>query len=189
MSYKKSRKPESFVLRGEEKELAQEWVQDTAWLEKEEYEWDEDYMDCVRDIMEHPVVQSMDRFIQHGNTTTKDHCIQVSYLSYRICRKRGWDGRAAARAGLLHDLFLYDWHTQKNHIHGFTHPRVAMKNAVRYFQVTPHEQNIILRHMWPLTPVPPRTREGMVIVYADKFCGISEVCGRVKQAVARLVHV
>ncbi len=189
MSYKKSENPQSFVLRGEDKELAREWVQDTSWLEKEAYEWDDDYMECVSDIMASPVFQSMDRYIQHGNTTTKAHCIQVSYLSYRICRRYSWDYVAAARAGLLHDLFLYDWHTEKNHIHGFTHPRVAMENAKKYFDITPHEQNIILRHMWPLTPVPPKSREGIVIVYADKFCGVSEMYGRVKQAVLRAVHV
>lgn len=32
---------------------------------------DEEYMDCVRDILCHPVFQSMDRYIQHGNTTCK----------------------------------------------------------------------------------------------------------------------
>ncbi len=188
MSYKRESLRRQIVLRGKELELAQEWAADTGWVSREEYERDRGYMACVKDIMEHPVFQSMDRFIQHGNTTTKDHCIQVSYLSYRICRKHGWDYRAAARGGLLHDMFLYDWHTEKNHIHGFTHPRAALKNARKYFSLTPMEENIILRHMWPLTPVPPRSREGMVIVYADKFCGIYEVYGRVKRAVLRAVH-
>lgn len=54
-------------------------------------------------------------------------------MSYRICRSRNWDYVAVARAGLLHDLFLYDWHTHAKetgeHFHGFTHPRVAMENA------------------------------------------------------------
>ena len=184
----KKKLPQSFVLHGEIKEQAEEWVRREEWVDREEYEKDEVYMSCVRDILEHPVFQSMDQFIQHGNTTTKTHCIQVSYLSYCICRKHSMDYRAAARAGLLHDLFLYDWHTEKNHIHGYTHPRVAMNNAVKYFDITPKEQNMILRHMWPLTPVPPKSREGMVIVYADKFCGINEVYGRIKQAVLRAVH-
>ena len=177
-----------FVLRGEEKEIARQWAEDPTWLLREEYELDEDYMACVGDIMEHPVFQSMDQFIQHGTTTTKAHCIQVSYLSYRICRRHGWDFKAAARAGLLHDMFLYDWHTEKNHIHGYTHPRTALNNARKYFELTPREENIILRHMWPLTPIPPKTMEGMVIVYADKFCGVCEVCSRVKQALLRAVH-
>ena len=52
---------------------------------------DQAYLDCVRDILEHPVFQSMDEYIQHGNTTCKEHCMRVSYLSYRICVRRGPD--------------------------------------------------------------------------------------------------
>ena len=72
---------------------------------------DQEYLDCVRDILDHPVFQSMDEYIQHGNTTCKEHCMRVSYMSYRLCRRMGGNWRSAARAGLLHDLFLYGWHT------------------------------------------------------------------------------
>lgn len=145
---------------------------------------DQEYIDCVRDILENEVFQSMDQYIQHGHTTCKEHCIQVSYIAYQLCRDRGWDSRSAARAGLLHDLFLYDWHTHARetgeHFHGFTHPRVAMENAVRYFQIPEKEQNMILRHMWPLTPVPPRYKEGYTILYADKLCSLAEVGAHLK---------
>ena len=168
-------------MRKEEKEELLE--QSTKWAQ------DREYLDCVQDILDNKVFQSMDQFIQHGHTTCKAHCIQVSYIAFEICRRRGWDSRSAARAGLLHDLFLYDWHTKGNHIHGFTHPRVAMNNARKYFDLTPQEQNIILRHMWPLTPIPPRSKEGLVIVYADKFCSLYEVYGRMKRAMyRRVVH-
>ena len=150
-----------------------------------EYERDAVYLDCVRDILENPVFQSMDRFIQHGHTTCKEHCIQVSYLSFRICRKRGWDYRQAARAALLHDLFLYDWHTHAKetgeYFHGYTHPRVAMNNADRHFDMTEKEKNMILRHMWPLTLIPPKSKEGFAIVYADKLCGLLEIAGHVRR--------
>lgn len=148
--------------------------------------WDQDreYLDCVQDILEHEVFQSMDRFIQHGQTTCKEHCIQVSYIAFTLCRNRGWDSRSAARAGLLHDLFLYDWHTHARetgeYFHGFTHPRVAMENAIRYFGITRKEQNLILRHMWPLTPTPPKYKEGYTILYADKLCGLAEFFGPVR---------
>lgn len=151
---------------------------------KDRWSKDEEYIACVRDILENEVFQSMDQFIQHGHTTCKEHCIQVSYLSYEICRDNGWDKRSAARAGLLHDLFLYDWHTHARetgeYFHGFTHPRVAMDNAVRHFQVSAKEQDMILRHMWPLTPIPPRYREGYAILYADKLCGLAEFFGHLK---------
>lgn len=163
----------------------------TIEMEKEELlhksaRWaeDEEYLECVRDILDSKVFQSMDQFIQHGHTTCKEHCIQVSYIAYEMCRNRGWDSRSAARAGLLHDLFLYDWHTHAKetgqYFHGFTHPRVAMNNAVRYFEATEKEQNMILRHMWPLTPILPKYKEGYIILYADKLCGLAEFFGHMK---------
>ncbi len=173
--YKKRRQGKAGVRKEEKEELLE---QSTKWAQ------DREYLDCVQDILDNKVFQSMDQFIQHGHTTCKAHCIQVSYIAFEICRRRGWDSRSAARAGLLHDLFLYDWHTHAKetgeYFHGFTHPRVAMDNAVRYFQIPEKEQNMILRHMWPLTPVPPKYKEGYTILYADKLCGLTEFCGHVK---------
>ncbi len=169
----------------EEKEQAKLWAQDSRWVEHKSYYEDAEYMECVHDIMDSPIFQSMDNFIQHGNTTCKAHCIKVSYMSYCICRRLGWDYRETARGALLHDFFLYDWHTHAretgNHFHGYTHPRTALNNAVKHFTLTEKEKDMILRHMWPLTPVPPKTREGMAIVYADKFCSLAETMGRVKR--------
>ena len=54
-----------------------------------DYTGDQEYMECVRDILEHPVFQSMDQYIQHGTTTCKAHCIQVSYLGYKLCKRFG----------------------------------------------------------------------------------------------------
>lgn len=168
----------------EERRQVNDWIQDENWIKQERYEQDTDYLECVYDILDNPVFQSMEQYIQHGTTSCKKHCIQVSYLSYRICRKRGWDYRAAARAGLLHDLFLYDWHTHAketgHHFHGYTHPRVAMRNAAHYFTLTEMEKNSILRHMWPLTPIPPKSWEGFVIVYADKFCSSEEIVTNIR---------
>lgn len=152
---------------------------------------DKEYLDCVQDILDSAVFQSTDQFIQHGTTTCMEHCIQVSYLSYCICRKKGLDYKRAARAGLLHDLFLYDWHTHAretgNHFHGFTHPRLAAHNAEKYFKISREEKMMIARHMWPLTLVPPMSREGMVLTYADKVCSASEVVARVKNWLPALV--
>ncbi|MEF9938931.1 MAG: HD family phosphohydrolase [Clostridium sp.] len=145
---------------------------------------EEEYLTCVQDILDDPVFQQMDDYYQHGHTTCKEHCIRVSYMSYKLCKKFGWDYYEASRAALLHDLFLYDWHTHAKatgeHFHGFTHPRVAMNNAIRYFDVTAKERNMILRHMWPLTPVPPSSKEGFALVYADKLCGFLEVAVRMR---------
>ena len=167
-----------FHLSAAERRAAARWAADTSWSEQEKYLEDKGYMECVRDILDHPVFQSMENFIQLGTTSCKANCLQVSSLSYHICRRFGWDYRKAARAGLLHDLFLYDWHTHAretgNHFHGFTHPRAALNNARKYFSLTSGEEDIILCHMWPLTPVPPKSMAGMSVVYADKLCSVTE---------------
>ena len=79
--------------------------------------WDEEYLDSVKDILDHPVFRSMEQYIQHGTTTCLEHSIRVSYMAYRLCRKFGGNWRSAARAGLLHDLFLYDWCHVSLHFH------------------------------------------------------------------------
>ena len=139
---------------------------------------DEEYLALVRDLLEHPKVGLMREYIQHGDTTCLEHCVNVSYLSYLFCKSHGLDARAAARGGLLHDLFLYDWHfyrrTKGERLHGFEHPRKALKNAEEAFSLTAVERDIILRHMWPLTIVPPKYAESYVIVMYDKYCSTME---------------
>jgi len=140
------------------------------------------YRQCVEDLLAQEEVQRMADFIQHGRTTCLDHCLSVSYTSYRICRRLGLDSRSAARGGLLHDLFLYDWHVPdpNRKWHGFKHPRIALTNADRCFSLNPVERDIILRHMWPLTPVPPRYPEAFVVTMADKYVTVKEFMARVR---------
>lgn len=141
----------------------------------------EEFYRCIEDLLAHPAVQEMRRYIQHGTTTCYQHCLNVAYYNYRLCRFLGLDARRAARAGMLHDLFLYDWHVHAaqtgDHFHGLRHPRRALENARRYFRLTPLEQEIILKHMWPLTVVPPLHAESFVICLTDKYCGLCEAAG------------
>ena len=140
------------------------------------------YLSLVADLLDHPVVQQMAQYPQHGTTNCLEHCIHVSYLSYLFCRKHRLNARAAARAGLLHDLFLYDWHTYRPQrgelLHGFEHPKKALANAQRYFVLCDVERDCILRHMFPLTLTPPKYREGLVLMWMDKYCSLAETLRR-----------
>ncbi|MCQ2465180.1 MAG: HD family phosphohydrolase [Oscillospiraceae bacterium] len=144
-------------------------------------EMSDGYYDTVKDLLEHELVQKMKEFTQHGNTSTFQHCVNVSYYNYKICKFFHLDARAGARAGLLHDFFLYDWHTHTrdtgDHFHGMTHPKAALKNASRHFNLSAREKDIILKHMFPLTITPPRYMETFVIVFVDKYCGLIETVG------------
>lgn len=136
------------------------------------------YYNTVSDLLDSEVVLSMKQYIQHGNTSTFQHCLNVSYYNYRLCRFFKLDARAGARAGLLHDLFLYDWHTHTketgDYLHGITHPKAALKNANANFELTECEKDIILKHMFPLTIKLPSYKETVVIIFVDKYCGLIE---------------
>lgn len=141
----------------------------------EEYNiYDEEYISCISELLENSSVQSMRKYIQHGSTTTFDHCVAVSYESYKIAKKMGMDYKSVARAGLLHDLFLYDWHlnTEKKPLfqkHGFTHPERALKNATELFNLNELEKDIISKHMWPLTLTHvPKYKESFIVSLVDK---------------------
>ncbi len=141
---------------------------------------DTEYYSMIADIVESDAVNQMREYIQHGDTSTFQHCINVSYYNYRVCKKLKLDARAGARAGLLHDLFLYDWHMYKpkkgEMLHGFTHAKRAYENAAERFELTALESDIIQKHMWPLTlREVPKYRETFVIVMVDKVCGLMEI--------------
>ena len=108
-----------------------------------------------------------------------NHSVEVSYIAGIIADELGVDGTLARRAGLLHDLFLYD---RKEHErvdgegwHGVGHPKIAFFNAVELFPLNDREADMIVNHMFPVTPHLPRYRETWIIQFVDKFCALGEL--------------
>ena len=136
------------------------------------------------DILNSDNFQKIKEHIQHGNMTVNEHCINVAKTSLRIkdklhikCNKRD-----LIRGALLHDYFLYDWHEKNagHRFHGFIHAGRALQNARKDFKLTIREENIILRHMFPLNVVPPMCKEAWLVCLADKICASKEtVAGRI----------
>ena len=59
-------------------------------------------------------------------------------------------------------------------MHGFRHPGFALSNAQRDFELSEKEKEIIRKHMWPLTIVPPTCREAWIVNSADTFISLME---------------
>ena len=123
-------------------------------------------------------------FIQHGTVSVRAHVIAVALASLRIADALGrmgirTDRAALIRGALLHDYFLYDWHDPgRPHLtHGFTHPGEALREAERDFSLNWIERDVIHRHMFPLTPVPPHCREALLVSIADKVSAVLETFG------------
>ena len=96
-------------------------------------EGNEEFYECIKDLVHHPYVLRMKEYPRHCETSCYQHCLNVAYYNFRICKFFGLDARSAARAGMLHDLFLYDWrgHRKKtgDPVHAMTHPHTALHNA------------------------------------------------------------
>ena len=139
-----------------------------------------------RDVLASGRVQQMDNYTQHGSTSTLDHVTAVASTSLRLSRGLllKVDEQALVRGAILHDYFLYDWHDSAqapDRWHGFTHPGHALRNAEMDFpDLTRVERDVISRHMFPFTPLPPRTKEGWLVCLADKVCTVREFFSRTR---------
>lgn len=120
------------------------------------------------------------RFLHHKYSTAYQHSIHVAEIALEIMYKFHISQelkQTVIKIGLLHDYYLYDWHNKSEKWHKphiFKHPKIAANNAIRDFGLTAREENSIKHHMWPVTPIPPRYREGWIITIADKIATFRE---------------
>lgn len=126
----------------------------------------------VQDILHNKDFKSLQRYTHHGTTTCYHHTLEVAWLAYRLATALKRDHVAATRGALLHDFFMYNWRTGGPRLHGFRHPRIAYNNASKHFALSPIEKDSILRHMWPLTLLPPRYPESWIVTIADKIVSV-----------------
>lgn len=120
------------------------------------------------------------RLVHHRRICCYRHSLNVAVVSLALAERflRRFDRRALVRGALLHDYFLYARGPDSDiKRHGTTHAKVAAKNASADFTLSPIEEDIIKRHMFPLNPAPPRYRESVVVSLADKICAVGEFLG------------
>lgn len=138
---------------------------------------DNEFNDIIHPLIENKTVQEMKNFRQHYETTCFDHCLTAAYYCYCICKKYHLDYKSATRAAMLHDFFLYDWRKKqpdRKGLHAFTHGKTSCENACKLFDLNDKEKDIIIKHMWPVTIAFPKSFEGFVLTFVDKYCAMSE---------------
>ena len=113
-----------------------------------------------------------------------EHCENVAELSRRIDWKLSLksDLNVLLVGAMLHDFYLYDWHSRDSgahRLHGFRHAKRARENARKYFDIDERTGRVIARHMWPLNPFRlPRSREEWIVCVADKCVSLRETLFR-----------
>ena len=136
----------------------------------------DEFFNIINDLLKNNTINNLKLYKHHYGSNRFEHCLSVAYYSYLICKFLHLDYKSASRAGMLHDLFLYDCEDKlarpKNHIS--IHPKIALQNAKKLFDLNDKECDIILKHMWPITFLPPKYWESFIITFIDKFCALKE---------------
>lgn len=146
-----------------------------------------EFYDIIKDIYEHEEVLKL-KLHYHHNSSIYEHVMDVSYLSYKACKFLKLDYHSAARGALLHDFFLYDWRHHdvpdlpEEKYHGIEHPKIALANARKYFILNDIEKDIVIKHMWPLTLIPPKYKESFVVSFVDKYFASKEFVTKFKDS-------
>jgi uncharacterized membrane protein/HD superfamily phosphodiesterase len=146
-----------------------------------------EFYEIIKDIYEHEEVLKL-KLHYHHNSSIYEHVMDVSYLSYKACKFLKLDYRSATRGALLHDFFLYDWRNHdvpdlpEDKYHGIEHPKIALANARKHFILNDIEKDIVIKHMWPLTLVPPKYKESFVVSFVDKYFASKEFVTKFKDS-------
>ena len=135
---------------------------------------DEEFANMARPILELPEIAKLAQYKHHREKNRLDHVKEVAYLSFIFGKKLSLDGEAIVRGALLHDLFYYDWLHEGPRLHAFRHHSIALENARNIIYLTEKEADIIKKHMWPLTIVPPRYMESLIVSIVDTFCSVRD---------------
>ena len=137
---------------------------------------DIEYKNLIKDLLENDMVNRMREYKQHFEISCFEHSLNVSYLTYKWCKKLNLDYKSAARGALLHDLFLYDWRVKSDRkgLHAFTHPKAALENAKKITKLNSRERDLIVNHMWPVTPSLPKYKETYIVTIMDKYSAVIE---------------
>ena len=153
-----------------------------------------EYRACVEELLFSSQVQHMKSIRHHPGVSCYEHSVFVSYVAWYLADRWGADARTAARAGLLHDLYLYDPRTLPSYRQCFAHPVAPAENAAALcgglcaagaltllagsFPVLPAWAALLLglwAPRWPLARRAPRSREAAAVCLADKLCATAEI--------------
>lgn len=153
-----------------------------------------DFLEIIKDFKNIPDFISTKNYKHHGgDNNLYNHSLDTAYCVYKLCHFFGVTEEhteSAVIAALLHDFYGYDCHNPKNYanldrlnskglqkiykLHAFYHGKSAVTNIENYIELTDRQKDAILKHMFPLYPIPPKYIEGWLITTADKIIATKE---------------
>lgn len=127
----------------------------------------------IEPIINHSEFQKL-KGIDHHGITRYDHCLRVAYYSFLVTKVLHLHCRETTEAALLHDFFTDEVKNENGFLKLCKHPGFAVKNAKKFFSLTPLQEDIISSHMFPITLVPPKYIESWIVDFVDDISAIYE---------------
>ena len=137
--------------------------------------FNKEFDSLINECLMHPKVQEMNNYKHHG-ISRLEHSIRVSYHTYKVCKFLHLNYKETTVAALLHDFFIDEVEKENGFNRLIHHPKYAAINAKEYFKINSFQEDIILKHMFPITPIPPRYLEGWIVDLIDNIASIYERC-------------
>lgn len=127
----------------------------------------------TQDISMNSEFMKLNDYAHHGKTRL-EHSYRVAYYSYKILKFLKLNYVEGTRAALLHDFFTDEVASYGAFDRYRKHPEFALKNAKKYYELTPLQEDIIVKHMFPITIRPPKYLETAIVDFVDNCASIFE---------------
>ena len=133
----------------------------------------EEFYNIIREYYEHDEVKKMANYKHHG-ITRLEHSLRVAYYTYIVTKTLKLNYKDATIAAMLHDFFLDEVDNDNMIFRLRRHANYAVINSKKYFNINSFQEDIIKKHMFPVTFIPPKYLEGWIVDIVDDFSAIFE---------------
>ncbi len=135
---------------------------------------DTDYINIISQIVNNNDFQKL-KYEKHHTINRFDHSLEVSYKTYKICKKLRLDYVSATKAALLHDYFFdEEFRGLSKNKKLIMHYKHSISNAKKITDLTKKEENIIASHMFPIGGKTPKYLESIIVDMVDDYVAIKE---------------
>lgn len=133
----------------------------------------EEFNKIISPILSIEEFQKLEEISHHG-ITRLNHSLRVAYFTYKITKFLHLNSKEATEAALLHDFFLDEVENENSILRLRKHPKYAVLNAKKYFELSDLQEDIIKCHMFPITFTPPKYLESWIVDCIDDIASIYE---------------
>lgn len=136
--------------------------------------YNQEFENIIYDIINNKKFKKLQNQVHHYTTNRYDHCLSISYRTYKICKYLNLDYVSATRASLVHDFFFDEEITNKKFKRLVTHYKKSIDNANKIIDLSKKEENIIAAHMFPFGGEIPKHLESVIVDLVDDVISVKE---------------